>query len=231
MTDYETCTVRDLRRDWIPHKELLSKTYPDGSHTAIRFHRACSWLAEVEKLVSAETGEVKDIDKALIYQWIAFNALYGQWNEDENIPKKDISSWRDFNTKIVKLDADDLFKQVLLENREQVEAIFNNQFLSNYFWRDPTELTARQSRKDFYSSHTWYLEENWTSILDQLVRRIYLQRCQLIHGAATYNSGENRDSVALCTEMLDHIVRASMLVYVRYGAYKEWGTMCYAPVK
>ena len=61
MTGYATCTVRDLRRVWMPHKELLSKTYPDGSHTAIRFHRACSWLAEVEKLASAETGAVKDI--------------------------------------------------------------------------------------------------------------------------------------------------------------------------
>ena len=231
MTGYKTCTIRDLRRDWKPHKKLLSKTYPDGSHTAIRFHRACSWIAEVEKLGATEGGEFADIDKALIYQWIAFNALYCQWNEDDNIPKKDISSWREFIGKIVKLDADELFKQVLLESREQVEAIFNNQFLSNYFWRDPTELTAKQSRKDLYSSHTWYLEQNWTSILDQLVRRIYLQRCQLIHGAATYNSSENRDSVALCTEVLDHIVRASMLVYVRYGAYKEWGTLCYAPVK
>ena len=231
MIGYATCTVRDLRRAWKPHKELLSKSYPDGSHTAIRFHRACSWLAEVEVLVSDDTGEVVDVDKALVYQWIAFNALYGQWNQEENIPKKDISSWRDFNTKIVMLDADELFKQVLLDNREQVETIFNNQFLSNYFWRDPTELTARQSRKDFYSSHTWYLQENWTSILDQLVRRIDFQRCQLIHGAANYNSSDNRGSVALCTEMLDHIVRASMLVYIRYGAYKEWGTMCYAPVK
>ena len=75
MTGYKTCTIRDLRRDWKPHKKLLSKTYPDGSHTAIRFHRACSWIAEVEKLGATEGGEFADIDKALIYQWIAFNAL------------------------------------------------------------------------------------------------------------------------------------------------------------
>jgi len=60
MTGYETCTVRDLRRAWKPHKELLSKTYPEGSHTAIRFHRACSWLAVVEMLVYVRYGAYKE---------------------------------------------------------------------------------------------------------------------------------------------------------------------------
>ena len=42
-------TIRDLRRRWKPHKERLA-TVRSEHPTAIRFHRACSWLSEVEQL-------------------------------------------------------------------------------------------------------------------------------------------------------------------------------------
>ena len=42
-------TVHDLRRQWKPHKERLA-TVRSEHPTAIRFHRVCSWLSEVEKL-------------------------------------------------------------------------------------------------------------------------------------------------------------------------------------
>ena len=66
-------TVRQLRRRWKPVKERLQDQQTDHS-TNIRFHRSCSWLQQVE---SQESGE--DFDLKLTYQWIAFNALYGQW--------------------------------------------------------------------------------------------------------------------------------------------------------
>jgi hypothetical protein len=63
-------TVRELRRRWKPHKERL------GSHpTAVRFHRACSWLDRAEKL-----DGTADADLVLMNQWIALNALYGRWD-------------------------------------------------------------------------------------------------------------------------------------------------------
>ena len=68
-------TVRDLRRRWKPIKERLNAVQ-DNHPTAIRVHRVFSWMARVEEL---EDGV--DLDVALICRWVAFNALYGQWNE------------------------------------------------------------------------------------------------------------------------------------------------------
>jgi len=45
MTETATIqTVHDLRRRWKPHKECLAALKGDQP-TAIRFHRACSWMA------------------------------------------------------------------------------------------------------------------------------------------------------------------------------------------
>src|SRR5438046_676734 len=75
-------TVHDLRRRWKPHKLRL------GSHpTAIRFHRACSWLDRAERLDGAV-----DPDLVLINQWIALNALYGRWDAGACEPLPDRES-------------------------------------------------------------------------------------------------------------------------------------------
>ena len=71
--DISSLAVRDLRRRWKPHKERLASIRADHP-TAVRFHRACSWLSETETLDSE-----KATDQVLLFQWIAFNALYGQW--------------------------------------------------------------------------------------------------------------------------------------------------------
>ena len=44
-----TLTVRDLRRRWKPIKERLNAEQ-DSHPTAIRVHRAFSWMARVEEL-------------------------------------------------------------------------------------------------------------------------------------------------------------------------------------
>ena len=101
MTDQ--LTIRDLRRKWKPHKERLGAQGGEHGHpTPIRFHRACSWLAEIENLTDAE-----DNDRTLIYQWIAFNALYGQWDEKRQEPKQDKTSWQDFLCLLYTSDAAD----------------------------------------------------------------------------------------------------------------------------
>jgi len=38
--------------------------------TAVRFHRACSWLEEAERFQTED-----QTDHALIFRWTAFNAL------------------------------------------------------------------------------------------------------------------------------------------------------------
>lgn len=78
-----TLTVRDLRRRWKPSKERLNAEQ-DSHPTTIRVHRAFSWMARVEEL-----EDDADLDIALICRWIAFNALYGQWNDVKREPAPD----------------------------------------------------------------------------------------------------------------------------------------------
>jgi hypothetical protein len=69
MTDIATIpTVRDLRRRWKPHEERLAAMGGEQP-TSVRFHRACSWMARVERV-----PEGQDHDLALVSVWIAFNA-------------------------------------------------------------------------------------------------------------------------------------------------------------
>ena len=51
-------TVHDLRHRWKPHKERFLAAGGEQA-TSIRFHRACSWMARVERifvLVAAAYG-------------------------------------------------------------------------------------------------------------------------------------------------------------------------------
>ena len=75
----DAMTVRDLRRLWKPHKERLNGSATEHP-TTIRFHRACSWMQR------AEQATKDDLDLALLSQWIAFNALYGQWDHEVREP-------------------------------------------------------------------------------------------------------------------------------------------------
>jgi len=62
------------------------------------------------------------------------------------------------------------------------------------------------------------------------VDRIYLLRCQLVHGAATLRSGLNREAVRHCATMAGLLVATFLLVWIDHGADEDWGIMCYPPV-
>lgn len=220
-----TATVRDLRRQWKPHKERLNVLI--SSHpTNIRFHRACSWIQQAEQV--APEG---DLDLKLLSQWIAFNALYGQWNDDAQEPVADSVCWKLFLDRMLVLDDTKFIVDALMDNKRLVMTIFDDEFLSRYFWKEPTDKRAKQSKKTKFDARTWYVQGNWTMILDRLVERIYLLRCQLVHGAATYNSSLNRTATKHCSMMMDHLLRAFLLVWINHGADEDWGSMCYPPMR
>lgn len=216
-------TVRALRRRWKPNKERLRRIDPQHP-TNVRFHRACSWLQRVEQLDGKD-----DLDFALIAQWIAFNALYGQWDHAAREPARDSRCWKDFLDRMRKLDREGRIGDVLTEHRKLVMSILEDEYLSRFFWEEPGQLRARKSKKVKYDARTWFVEKNWALILDRLIERIYLLRCQLVHGAATYNGKLNRTATRRCSLMLGHLLRALLLVWIDHGADEDWGPMCYPP--
>jgi hypothetical protein len=217
-------TVRDLRHRWKPRKQRLLAAGGDRP-TSIRFHRACSWMARVE-----EMPEGQDHDLGLVGLWIAFNSLYGQWDSQKREPRPDRESWRAFVSRILRLDSDGYVPAALREHKRLVMSLLEDEYLSSFFWQEPSTRRARQSRKSAYNAHTWYIEQRWTTVLDEILDRVYLMRCQLVHGAATYGGKLNRTSLKRCVMMMQRLLPVVLLVWIDHGAQEDWGPMCYPPM-
>jgi hypothetical protein len=217
--------IRDLRRRWKPHKERL-QTLGGEQPTAIRFHRACSWMARVEEMPEGE-----DHDLGLLSLWIAFNSLYGQWDAQKREPRPDRESWRAFIDRLLKLDRDGCIPQCLQEHKRLVMTLLEDQYLSGFFWQEPSAKRAGQAKKAAHNAHGWYIEKRWVLVLDEILDRVYLLRCQLVHGAATYGGKLNRTSLKRCFWMMQRLLPAFLLVWIDHGADEDWGPMCYPPTK
>ena len=218
-------TVRELRRVWKPQKERLNAEHARHP-TNIRFHRACSWLQRVE-----DAEEHEALDLLLLSLWTAFNALYGQWDGERQEPVSDVDCWQHFLDRMLVLDKDGLIQDKLEEHKKLVMVLFDDEYLSRFFWQEPTDQRAKRVRRTRHEAQAWYVEKNWTMVLQRLFERIYLLRCQLVHGAATYDSSFNRTAIRRCIQMMDHLLRTFLGVWVRWGADEDWGIMCYPPMK
>jgi len=217
-------TVRDLRRRWKPHKERLLAAGSEQA-TSIRFHRACSWMARVEQMPDGQ-----DHDLGLVNLWIAFNSLYGQWDCQKREPRPDRECWRTFIDQILKLDRDGCVSAALQEHKRLVMALLEDEYVSAYFWQEPTAERGRKARRSAFNAQSWYVEQRWTQILDEILARVYVMRCQLVHGAATYGGELNRTSLKHCVTMMQRLLPALLLVWIDHGADENWGEMCYPPV-
>ena len=214
-------TVRTLRRRFKPHKERLNAERP-SCPTPARFHRACSWIDRVEK---------QELTADLVSLWIAFNALYGQWDEKLREPKGERESWRRFVDRIAAIDRQGHLVDALEQHKRLVVALCEDPFISANFWNNPNYDRRRQPKKKVFIVREWYREKRWAMVLDEVFERIYLMRCQLVHGAATYGSKLNRKSLKHCVMMLRQLLPVVMLVLVEEGADEDWGDLCYPPVE
>jgi len=216
-------SIRDLRREWKPHKERLASGRLDHP-TNIRFHRACSWLQQVEGIQQDD-----EADLVLTGQWIALNALYGRWDERTAEPCADRACWRGFLDRVRELDTDKEVAVILNEHKRLVLAILDDAYIEGFFWRNPSSDLARRTTRDRRQASTWYIEKRYGQILEETVDRVYFLRCQIMHGASTYGSRLNRDSLRRCSQFMAHLLPALLTVWINHGADEDWGPMCYPP--
>lgn len=220
----ETATIRDLRRLWKPHKLRLNGKQADHP-TAVRFHRACSWLAEVEEMDPDDQS-----DLVLIQQWVAFNALYGQWDEVAHEPAPDRSRWMAFLKEIKDLDEEQRLAQMLVAERELVLEILGNSYLNRSYWRAECPEQQQKFARAKFEAQSWYFERRFLVILEQVLERVYLLRCQIVHGAATCGSQLNRDALAICTRILRLFMPIVLQIWIDHGSDRDWGALCYPPL-
>jgi hypothetical protein len=217
-------SIRTLRRRWKPTKQRLNSEH-ENHPTLVRFHRACSWLARVEKM-----GDDVEYDLALISQWIAFNALYGQWDERKREPLGDRECWRVFADRILDLDSDERIRDLLVQHKRLIISLIEDEYLSKFFWKEPSREQAGRARNKKYKARSWFAEERWKMIVEQILERVYFMRCQLSHGAATFGGKLNRTSLRRCSIMMEHLLPTMVLVFVDHGSDEDWGIMCYPPM-
>ena len=216
-------TIRDLRRRWKPAKERLQAARADDP-TAIRVHRCCSWLARVE---SMDRGILDD--SALIMRWISLNSLYGRWNAESREPEGDRQMLGEFTSRIIEIDQSGHIRGVLDEHQPLAMTILNDEYLAKFYWEDPTAERAHRSKKAVTEARKAYKEHRYAGVLHRVLDRIYLLRCQLVHGAATAGSSLNRTALRRCNTMLEHLIPAIVLVVIDHGEREDWGPLCYPP--
>ncbi len=215
--------VRVLRRRWKPAKERLAAQRNDHP-TNVRFHRACSWLQLAEQSVTED-----DADTRLLAQWVALNALYGQWDPARREPCGDRGAWRSFLDRIRNLDADHTIPALLEKDRKLVLAILDDAYLATFFWRDPSVERALRQTNDRRDAPTWYFEKRYPRLLEETLERVYLLRCQLLHGAATWGGTLNRGCLRRCSAFMDDLMPVVIGVWIDHGCDEDWGPMCYPP--
>lgn len=218
----ETWTVNLLRRRWKPTKEKFAES-AKHQPLLIRIHRACSWVQCVEESADAA------LDERLVFQWVALNALYGQWDNTRREPLPDGKTSSAFFDLLFRIDCDGRLSELLTNERVLVMSIFEDPYLSGYFWEDPSAGRAKQTMSTRRKANTWYLEARWKMVLDRLVERIYLLRCQIVHGAATCGGKLNRPAVRRCSSMLEKLLHTCLVIIIDHGSEHDWGNLCYPP--
>lgn len=217
-------TVRDLRRRWKPHKDRLCIERPDHP-TTVRFHRACSWLADAERSAAEEAADI-----VLVQRWIAFNALYGTWCEAKREPQPDVASWKSFTERVLRMDQSGHIVGALVEHRRLVLRIHENAYLARYFWQNPTDASERRRGDASRAGQTLYAEKRWLVLTERTLERCYLLRCQLVHGASTCGGRLNREPIRHCARMLELLVMSFLQVWIDHGSDEDWGPLCYPPI-
>jgi hypothetical protein len=100
-----TLSVAKLRRRF---KAICEVTNQRFQNYQIRVHRVLSWL---ERALEVDSDDQPD--RRLLYSWIAFNSLYGTWDESAGFPAKDREAWQGFIGRLLMLAKDELLGKQL----------------------------------------------------------------------------------------------------------------------
>lgn len=116
-------------------KAICEATGQRFQNYQIRVHRALSWWERAGELDVSEHP-----DGRLLYGWIAFNSLYGVWDEASGGPAKDRETWQTFASRAISWDQDGLIASQMTHFREPVLALLENKYLDMQFWRRPGQV-------------------------------------------------------------------------------------------
>ena len=189
----------------------------------IRVHRSLSWLDR-----AFELDPEQQPDGRLLFDWVAFNALYGRWDEREGFPAPDTLAWKDFLRRAFKVDQGGLLAARLTERREDILKLAENKYLDPRFWQNPSE--PGNLRRRYFEATALFFEKRWLDLAILTIERIYVLRGQLVHGAATRGSRLNRETLEQSLVLLEQLLLPMLEVVIEKLADDDWPTLCYPPL-
>lgn len=165
----------------------------------LRVHRALSWLLRANR-------EEDDFDTRFIMLWIGFNAAYAgdlerALDEDGGRRRPGATSERErfdgFFRDLVRLDTEGrLYKALWTRFPQEIRILLDNRFVFAPFWKHHAglpggagwEITFEASKR---AAHAALAAGDTPVVLSILFDRLYVLRNQLLHGGATWNSGQS----------------------------------------
>ena len=209
----------ELRRRF---KAVCDATNNRFQNFQIRVHRSLSWL---ERALGSDAEQ--EPDGRLLFGWIAFNALYGRWDEDAGFAAKDRDSWQTFLQGVIKADGKGVIGRRLVELRQPVLDLLDNKFLDPQFWRNPS---VKANRKAFFNAQSDFVEGRWLSLAIAAIDRVYTLRGQIVHGAATRGGKLNRSTLRLSCQVLEGLLGPLLEIVIDQCADDDWPPICYPPI-
>jgi len=207
-------------------KALPSERKETNQSFAIRVHRALSWIERAAKQPGLETR--------FIFQWIAFNSLYGQAREglptacsQRDYGGGDRDEYVNFLAKVAGLDSQPLMKAAT-QIRRFLEELVGCKYLCFAYWRNMPDW-AETLQRDIGRFGQAMESRNIGRVLSVVFDRLYTMRLQLFHGGATFGSRVNRKTVKLSEIILRQFMRPILEVMIDDGLDEDWGEFAYPP--
>jgi hypothetical protein len=186
----------------------------------IRLHRARSWLRK--------THDASDTASRFIFLWVAFNALYGRprYRRDISLPRDETQDFIGFLGELDGLSRGAI-GDVMRRVEADVEKILQNPFLvreCGESW-DKGQIRDRGRRRATAS-----VQYDKAHRVEQVVRRLYTLRNQLLHGAATAGGRRNDESLRHAIPILAMVVpEVVRLVALHHAKMSTIEPLPYAP--
>lgn len=218
----------DVRHSDLKAKQrLLREGFPQD--LGLRVHRAISWIGRAE-------AETQDHDAAFVFLWIAFNAAYADGRDmDSDRSLGDRAQFVAFIDRLVALDdAARLYGVVWDRFRGPIAQLMQNRFIYRPFWLNrngmaPGDDWARRFRSSAERFVRAMADRDTAHVLGQVFDRLYMLRCQIMHGSATWNGRVNRAQVRDAAAIMRAVMPVVVDIMMDHPE-EDWGQPFYPVV-
>ena len=246
--------LKEIKQRFVLLKNAVEKNQiTHNACTYMRLYRSISWLEKGLAIIrqntdfkATEDEKRVDNDLSTVCLWLAFNALYGQWtlfdvdDESEADDEANRSSGdampehkaiNEFLETIYAQDKKARLTAFLENNQSDIRELFSSRYMSVGFWKARYKNPSHDKTDRAADEYDRLLKDgNYLIVLSKLIKRIYLLRCQLIHGASTYGSIVNRSNVKTCEALLAEFVPIVFCIMMDDHIDHDYGKLCYPPL-